>query len=291
MEYVYQTGAASAIAVAARIFRYAICMFRARNRALLLLLLFCFAPYVPADSTIVTKTAVDGRESVVREYRQARNFRTEDMPSSGSPRSVMIFNFDRRAMYRLDEQARQYSEMQRPDILAILAAWMARSPRIKESGKTVNIYQETIDTGERRQMFGRTARHLLLRERHIGEDGACAPNFEVEKNGWYFAASYAGPAPATFTLTFVYQCLDRVVKHGSPVSPGFPIQETTTTTYSNPAFSSSVTREVIAFSTDPLDKALFEIPEGFKRIEDVSWTRRLESDWYQLAQAASSWFE
>lgn len=264
-------------------------MSRARTCAVLALLLTCSAPCVRADTTIVTKTILDGHESVVREFRQGKNFRTEDMRGPGNTGTVTIFNFDRRAIYRLDEQAKHYTEMNGPDILARFAAWLRRGRQIEESGKIVDVYYETIDTGERRQQFGRTVRHLVIHERHIPEPGACSASFEIDRDGWYFVPSHSGPARMTYILASGgYQCRDRTVRHGLSTYPGFPIRETTTTRY--PAFSSTDIREVVEYSTEPLDKWLFEIPKDFKRVEDVSWTERIEYDWSQFEEAAASWF-
>lgn len=249
---------------------------------------FCLALYAWADSVIVTKTIIGGHESVVREYTQGKNFRTEDLDSLGNGRSVTIFSFDRRAMYRLDEQTKQVVEMPGPDVLATFAAWITRPPRIMQSGKTVNIYFETVDTGERRQQFGFTIRHLLIHERHVPEAGACSANFEIDRDGWYLIPSHPGPTGMTYMLAHDGGCRDTIVKHGWSGYPGFPVQEVTTTRY--PAFSSTDTREVIAFSTEPLDKSLFEIPKGFKRVEEVSWTEHLAYDYAALERAAASWF-
>lgn len=229
-------------------------------------------------------------KAIVRQYRQGKNFRTETLEPSGHTPAVTIFNFDERAMYRVDPKAKQVVEMQRPDVLATFAAWITRRPPVRQSGKTVNIYYETIDTGERRQQFGFTARHLLLRERHIAETGACSPFFEIESDGWYLTLPDAQqPLRSAYRLAGPVLCRDTVVTHGHAFFPGFPVQETVTMKSSNPAYSLSRSTEVLEFSTQPLDKSLFEIPEDFK-VVDMSWSEHLESDWNQLEQAAASWF-
>ena len=82
--------------------------------------------------------------------------------------------------------------------------------------------------------------------------------------------------------------------HGNFANPGMALEEKTTTRYSNPsgpARVSSESTEILEFSTEPLDERLFEIPKGFQRVHEVSWTDHLAFDWSQLERAFSSWLE
>ena len=62
-----------------------------------------------------------------------------------------------------------------------------------------------------------------------------------------------------------------------------------------PRFSQTNTREVIEFSDQPLDPALFEPPKNFTRVEalsgnhKVSRLQKLEQSWQQLEQSIASW--
>lgn len=59
---------------------------------------------------------------------------------------------------------------------------------------------------------------------------------------------------------------------------------------------SRVRREVIELSEAPLDRALFEPPENFKRVDylpgdrAIGWVEHLNIEWEQLEQAFESWF-
>jgi len=264
--------------------------------ARIVLLLAASVCSLTADTEYVMKTNFDGHESIVRHYLRGNDMRTEDVEAPGSSQRVTIFSFKRRAIYQVDEGAKQYTKMQGPDLVTELAAWITRAPRFRESGKTVNIYYETIDTGERRQMFGLTTRHLIFHERHVAEPGACAGNSEIDRDGWY-----ASPRSATahleygsYALAGGIPCHDKFVRHGNLPNPGMPLEEKRTSRYSNPfgpARVSSESREVLEFSTEPLDESLFEVPKGFQRVDDANWTDHLAFDWSQLERAFSSWFE
>ncbi len=226
----------------------------------------------------------------------------ENINSSTRQRAT-IFNFERKAMYVLDPESRQYMELaSSQDILLALAGWIARPPRMRDSGKTVNIFYETVDTGERRQMFGREAEHLLTRERHRAEPGACEIDRETDTDGWYIPVSKARAIGLRNYGAYISggNCRDTVVKHGEALRRGFPLSETTTTRYlrsGDPSFSGATTREVLELSTDPLDKNLFEIPDGFKKVDSLpgqpspTWSDRLQMEWAQLERAVQSWFE
>jgi hypothetical protein len=248
-----------------------------------------------ADTHEVIKTTVAGRETIYAQYIQGKNLRIENLSQDGQQRPVTIQNSDQQMMYQLDLQSREYAEW-RPegtDLILLLAQWIARPPRTRESGKTVNIYYETIDTGERNEFFGRTAKHLLVRERYVAEPGACEYSHQIEKDGWYIPRAEPGTAKVSYSivsyLAFVgaNTCHDTVVKHGDPSPPGVPVLET----------DGRVTREILELSNDPLDKSLFGVPSGFKKVDalpgyrPMSWSQRLEMEWAQLERAFGSWLE
>lgn len=105
--------------------------------------------------------------------------------------------------------------------------WIRRPHRFRDSGKTVNVYLDTVDTGERREEFGHTARHLITRERRIAQAGACSGNSGVDKDGWYISqptVSYE----ASLQAIDAHPCRDRIVVHGTKIRKGFLVLETTT---------------------------------------------------------------
>ncbi|MDQ2711248.1 MAG: hypothetical protein M3Y24_03250 [Acidobacteriota bacterium] len=155
-----------------------------------------------ADTHSVIKTTVAGHETVFTQYMQGMNMRTEDLSDDVARRRVTIYNFERKARYALDLESREYVEWhaQSPDLILCLAQRIARPPRIRESGKVVNIYYETIDTGEQKQFFGRTAKHLLMRERHVAEPGACEHTYQTEKDGWYIPRAKPGTTKGSYHL-------------------------------------------------------------------------------------------
>ncbi len=262
-----------------------------RSLCVAVLLVAPLALPVAADTREVIKTTVAGHETVFAEYIQGKNMRTEDLTPHGSRRRIMIQNFERKTIYELDPQSREYVEL-RPrssDWLVLLAEWIARPPRTRESGKVVNIYYETVDTGERKQFFGHTAEHLLMRERHVAEPGACDFSHQIERDGWYIPRNERGAPRVSYgyVLHGGIECRDTVVNHGHPSVSGVPVLET----------DGPVTREILELSNDPLDAGLFDLPVGFRKVDalpgyrPMSWSERLDMEWGQLERAFESWFE
>ncbi len=102
-------------------------------------------------------------------------------------------------------------------------------------GGVVTMTVSTVDTGERKQMFGFTARHLKRTMTSESSPDACQPQqMKMETDGWYINLEYGlscssarptqmGGRPAP------QGCRDRYqFKRTGPVNPGYPLIETTT---------------------------------------------------------------
>ncbi len=245
-----------------------------------------------ADMRKVVQTTIDGHRTVYAEYLHGKDRRIENLGPDGVGRPVMIENFERKMTYVLDMRSREYVEMrpQSPGLLMNLAAWIARPPRIRESGKTVHVFYEAVDTGERKEFFWRTAKQFILRERHVAEAGACEQTHQSESHGWYIPGAEPKPAKGSWGLvafTNGVSCQDKVIRHGNPLPPGLAVFTT----------DGSMTRQVLELSNAPLDNRLFEVPAGFVKVDalhgerPVSWSSRMEMEWGFLERAFESWFE
>lgn len=231
-----------------------------------------------ADSKIVSHDTGGHYDAVATEYRQGLNARLE------FGNRVTIFNAGERRVYQLDLRARTWTaSAQSSSPILVLAMWVRRPPSVRESGKTVNVWYETTDTGERREMFGQTASHLITRERRVADAGACSGNSETVTDGWYIVRSR--PRSETF-LRGDGECRDIVVTHGQRPITCYPLLETAKTA------SSTRRHEVLELSEKPLDRALFDPPRDFRHAPgDETWMARVESDWQQLEWAFKSWFD
>lgn len=232
-----------------------------------------------ADTKIVSKETVNGYTAVSTVYRRGHNLRWENWSSA------TIVNVDERRAYTLDLRNRTWTPQQPDsDPLFALAMWIRRPPRVHESGKTVNVWYQTNDTGEHRQMLGRAVHHLIYHERQVAEPGACATNVDLITDGWYIPN-----APAVFDVGFAltagHRCQDKVIVHGKRPTPGIALLETVTDG------AVQRTREVTEYSDLPLDPHLFEPPRDFRRVDpDETWAQRMKSDCLEMKRALQSWF-
>jgi hypothetical protein len=138
----------------------------------------------------------------------------------------------------------------------------------------VNITVNTVDTGERRDMFGFTARHLKRTTMMQSSPEACNPGqMKVETDGWYINLEYglscpANRPPQTGRSSAAGGCRDRYVyKTTGPATLGYPLMETTTMYGADGAAMYTATKEVIELSRQTLDAALFDVPAGYTQAQ------------------------
>ncbi|MEP7212724.1 MAG: hypothetical protein ABI791_06600 [Acidobacteriota bacterium] len=142
------------------------------------------------------------------------------------------------------------------------------------SGGVVTQTIELIDTGERKQMFGLTARHMKTITTIESSPDACRKGSQrIETDGWY--------ADLTFGITCHNDrpmsepvgiggggCRDKmnVVRKGS-AKLGFPLLQTTKIGMGGGddkgAMTSTMKTEVLELSKTTLPAALFDIPAGY----------------------------
>ena len=140
----------------------------------------------------------------------------------------------------------------------------------------VIVYTTTAtDTGERKEYFGREARHVKTVTVSEATETACNKTRQrVEVDAWYLDVppTMAGCAPkadAKQPEPAAGQCADRVESRVvGDVKLGFPVLSTTTSTVGDgpDAEVSSVKTEVDKFEVTRLDHALFDVPAGYTEV-------------------------
>ncbi len=156
----------------------------------------------------------------------------------------------------------------------------------------MNFYVETVETGERRQFFGRTAKHPIIRSRQVADPGACGLSQESVRDRWYIPESELRPTRGYYYLAVTAPmggriCRDKMIFHGNPAPPGITVLER----------NGSFATEMLELPDAPLDKKLFEVPSGFEKVDSlpgeptISAYQRLAWEWAQLERAFNSWSE
>jgi len=154
-----------------------------------------------------------------------------------------------------------------------------------------------VDTGERREMFGFTARHLKITTVWEASPKTCkSAGMKAETDGWYTDLFYGIDCSADLSgsiartdLNGTGKCFSEyAVKRGywlehkriGPASLGYPLLEIRTS-YDDKGEAEVVTEEVLEVSTATLDPSLFDVPDGFTKVDfksdNRSFFRRLFS--------------
>jgi hypothetical protein len=132
----------------------------------------------------------------------------------------------------------------------------------------------TKDTGERKQIFGYTARHIITTMSMESSPDACSQNnTKIEIDGWYIDATFALDCDLNRQYT-AYRpptaaggCRDRYeTKTIGTAKKGFAVWEKMT--MGGNGFSTI--NEVVEISQATLDQSLFEIPPDYRQVEDFA---------------------
>lgn len=272
-------------------------------RALGFVALLATSLTVSADTRTVTKTTFLGpysgdRETISTEYQQGdnRRFESEVSVSNSPARQLISITLGGRMSYQLDPKTREYTEYQIPQTPPPRPGAQEPGSSITtyQSGKTLDIYVEITDTGERKEFFGQTAEHLIWRERRVAEPGACGMSSTREIDGWYF------PEPENMRPRGIVMlmsssghggkmCVDKIVVHGRQPGGLAVIKN-----------DGVLKVEILELSHEPLDKSLFEVPSGYTKAQNLpmlqsppppppTWSQMLEREWEQLLRELETW--
>jgi len=137
-------------------------------------------------------------------------------------------------------------------------------------GGVVTYNTSAIDTGERREMFGFTARHVKTTISIESSPDACSPMKQrMETDGWYIDFAFglnceSGGGQTMTSSSPAGGCRDRVrFNRQGAGRTGYPLLETTKMYGPNGEVVFSSTKEVVELSREPLDAALFDVPAGY----------------------------
>jgi hypothetical protein len=137
-------------------------------------------------------------------------------------------------------------------------------------GGVITYTTTSVDTGERKEMFGFQARHVKRTTQIESSPDACSPmKQKMETDGWYIDFSFGlrcetGAAPMQGMGAPGGGCRDRVrFNQQGSARIGYPLQETTTSYRPDGSVAFTSTKEVVELSREPLDAALFDVPAGY----------------------------
>jgi hypothetical protein len=223
------------------------------------LLLITIAAVAEADTKVSMKYTTAGQPMEQTVYTKGARKRIE---MAGG--MVLIDQCDRKQMLTLNTPAKTYLVMPRS------ATSETKTPEVKggPSKGFVNYVTTITDTGETRQVFGYTARHIkTVIEKQPGPESCDQEKETVETDGWYIdfeqpqaCSVEASPATKLQPRTACGAEIRNQLKGSAKL--GFPLQSTMRTTHGTETTEMMI--EVTSLSgKETLDASLFEAPTGF----------------------------
>lgn len=200
--------------------------------------------------------------------------------SDGSPEvrselsSVLIVRCDLGQSYVLHPVSEEYSSSPYPPKRPTpdAAASVEKSDTATTAKPTLRVETTTVDTGERKEMFGYVARHVIATTKQTPLDGSNSQPSQSVKDGWYIDIDLSiscDPKPSPRSARgFVYAWAGVGGRPMPPERPefvdigtretGLPLKETRT---------HSDESEVTLLERATLDPTLFDVPLEYKQVE------------------------
>jgi hypothetical protein len=234
---------------------------------------------------------------------------------SYGPRLVAITRCDLGQTFELNLDASEYTSAPYPPKPLTREQIEARGLQIPATSDkpTLRLELSTRDTGERKEMFGHIARHLVTTRKQIPLAGSRAEAQESVTDAWYVDLNQrlscdrnwpAGKSAHAYTTLAVNGRHPRekveFIATGEPAA-GFVLQSVMTSklTYVLPDGTRKQTDSrnellVTKLEEGPLGPGLFEIPPGFRHVDHIERNprsaSRMEDLWQRFKAGVASFF-
>jgi hypothetical protein len=236
-------------------------------------------PPMKSDLRITYRSTTSGQSYESSTMIKGKRERNETRMGHGSD-ITSITQCDLKRTIQISDNARKYviTPMQTVNASPSRPSASSTTPTGEPTrrGGVVNYVTTINDTGERKEMFGFTARHIKSSISMESSADACNPMKQrMEMDGWYIDFTFGldcdlGVAQMGRPPMAQGGCRDEVVmKQIGSGRKGYPLSETTTMfgPDGNAMFTS--TKEVLDLSREPLDAALFDVPAGYTETTDT----------------------
>src|SRR5215510_6838829 len=186
-----------------------------------------------ADTKIKSRQTSNGQTSENTSYIKGKRQRSE----TNNGQMIMIQQCDLRRNIQIMPAAKVYmiQPYDEPSTTTPGTPNTTSQPTAVTKGGVVTSIVTTKDTGERKEMFGYTARHIITTMEMKSSPDACSTiNTKMEIDGWYIDAAFALDCDSSRAYTHYMPkasggCRDRYeTKTIGTAKKGFPVWEKTT---------------------------------------------------------------
>ncbi len=229
-----------------------------------------------ADVKVKTKQTMSGQVSENTTYIKGKRQRSEMMDGA----LISITQCDLGRDLQLNSATRTYMVNLYDDGTPVPQAKPStQQTKSVETTKGGTMFVTTTikDTGERKQMFGYTARHIIQTVETETSPDACLPSkTKIEMDMWVIDAEFGLACTATRTYRQNNGgkeggCRDRIEqKTIGTAKSGYPVYQKMTGFDASGKESYSMVQEVVELSKATLDASLFEAPGDYREVKDSS---------------------
>jgi hypothetical protein len=233
-----------------------------------------------ADIKIKTRHTSSGQTYESTTYIKGKRQRAEQ--NVGGNQTINITQCDLRRNVQIMPQAQTFLidawQMAQNDAPTNVNGTTKTQSTVAEKGGTVTYTYTTKDTGERKQMFGYTARHLIITMEGKSSPDACTQvNTKMVTDGWYIDAAFALSCDMDRYKNYnPYNnenpgCRDRYeTKQIGTAKQGYPVYQKMTMFDQSGKETYSFINEVVELSNTTLEAALFDVPQGYREVKNSS---------------------
>ena len=226
-----------------------------------------------ADAKIKTKQTVGGQSMENTTYIKGKRQRTE----IGSGQMVSITQCDLGRDLQLAPTTKTYTISYYEESTAAITGTTTSANGVVKAGGTMYITTTIRDTGERKQMFGYTARHIIQTVETTSSPDSCNPTkSKMEMDMWVIDAEFGIACTQNRNYTPNYNtknggCRDKIVpKTIGTGKTGYALYQKMTMFDDSGKESMTMIQEVVELSKATLDASLFEVPSDYREVKDAS---------------------
>ena len=222
----------------------------------------------------IKKSITVGGNFVSSTETSIRGARERTVSQTPTGNMVTLRQCDQKKTITINEQAQTYFVQNDPqDDAALKAVALVSGVPQADSGGYITETTAITDTGERKMMYGYSARHLKMKVTVEPSKNACSQQSQAyDVDGWYADVSkeFSSCQQALPPVRQTEGCNDRVIhmRSGS-AKPAYPVSQNLT--LRNPDGSTTEVGFIASeISKQTLEKELFEVPAGYREVKSLA---------------------
>lgn len=227
-----------------------------------------------ADVKIKSRQTVSGQAMENTTMIKGKRQRTETMNGM----MVSVTQCDMQRSIQINTAAQTYQIAPFDDAATNNSSIQNPNSKIpNQKGGTITMLVTNKDTGERKQMFGYPAKHIITTmEMNSSPDACNLTKSKMQFDGWYIDADFALECDqnrryANYQKPASGGCEDKFdTKTVGTVKKGYPVWEKMTMFDDAGKESFSSISEVVELSKATLNASLFDVPADYREVKDAT---------------------